>query len=156
MRTPLYTLLSFLLAVSMFAASPLAGTWKANIGKSSLEQETPREYTVTIQEQDYRFQIVGKAILHAGPITYVFTVPQTGGTFKYTEGAPTDGSVSTLSKRKADSRRFDFTITKNGKVIERNHVAVSEDSKSMRETNDGIDSQGKPFKNLIIFEKIGI
>jgi hypothetical protein len=53
MRTPLYTLLSFLLAASMFAASPFDGTWKMNVAKSKFggPDKPPKEITAVLLEQ---------------------------------------------------------------------------------------------------------
>ncbi len=156
MRTLLYTLLSFLLAVSMFAASPFDGTWKLNIAKSKFSgpDKPPKEVTVMLIEKGGRLEVAVKGTEADGsPFSYKYSTPQTGGAFEYSEGAPTSGSSGVVAKRKADSSSVDLIISRDGKVIAKHHVVVSSDGKSLRQTVKGTDAQGKPFETVNEFDK---
>jgi hypothetical protein len=116
----LYPLTAFLLAGSVFAAEPLAGTWKLNIAKSKFggTNKPPKEETQVLQEQgDNLVQIVKGIAADGSPISYRTTVSRIGGEVKALEGAPPAGTSRVVSKRKADSNILDSTTMRDGKVI---------------------------------------
>jgi hypothetical protein len=87
-------------------------------------------------------------------IAYKYSVSQTGGAFEYSEGALPAGPSGVLTERKADSRSFDFTITRDGKVTLRSHVVVSSDGKSMRQVIKATDARGKPYESVNKYDKM--
>ena len=112
MHKLLYPLALFLLADSLLAADPFAGTWKLNLAKSKFAGPlgpTPVEATLIRQDQGQAWIESAKIVPGEGsPISYKLTVARTGGDLKLLEGALPPG---VLAKRKADSRSAYFTIT---------------------------------------------
>jgi hypothetical protein len=156
MHKLIYPLSVLLLAGSLFAASPFDGNWKVNVAKSKFggPDKPPKEVNVTIQEQGDRLEVTVRGTSADGsPISYKYSVPQTGGAFQYSEGAPKDGSSDVLAKRKADSGTFDFTVSRDGKVTLHSQVVVSSDGKSMRQFTKGTDPQGKTYETVEVYDK---
>jgi hypothetical protein len=153
----LYPLSFFLVAGSLFAASPFDGTWKLNIAKSKFggSDKPPKEVTVMLDEKGGRLEVAVKGTAADGsPISYRYSTPQTGGAFDYSEGAPTNGSSGVVAKRKADSSSIDLIFTRDGKVIAKHHIVVSNDGKSMEQTVKATDAQGKPFETVNEYDKM--
>jgi hypothetical protein len=153
----LYLLTPFLLAGSLFAADPFAGTWKLNLAKSKFEgpMKPRKELTIVIEEQGGQgFDIVKGAAADGSPISDKYAFPKTGGDVKVLEGESAGGTSSILDKRKADARTRDWRIMRNGKVIATAHDAVSEDGKTMRMTTKGTDGQGKPYETVEVFDRM--
>ena len=155
MRTTFYPLSLFLLAGSLFAADPFAGTWKLDLAKSKFTGPipAPKEETVVIESAGGQATVTVRGTAADGsPISIKYTVPKTGGPVQFLEGG-TPGVSAAFAKRKADSGIVDERITKDGKVIQTMHSVVSADGKSIRGTTKGTDSQGKKFEAVDVWEK---
>jgi hypothetical protein len=149
----------FLLAGSLFAADPFAGTWKLNLAKSTFEgpMKPPKELTIVIQEQgDQGFDTVTSVPAAGSPISYTGTFPNTGGEVKILEGGGgfPAGTSGVLAKRKADSRTRDWTITLPSRVTLQEHDVVSKDGKTMQMSTKGTDAQGKPYETVEVFDRM--
>lgn len=145
-----------LLAGSLFAAEPLAGTWKLNAAKSKFGGNTkpPKEETLVLQEQgDNLVQIVKGIAADGSPISYRTTVSRTGGEVKALEGVPPAGTSRVVSKRKADSNILDSTTVRDGKVIQTLHAVIGEDGKSMRVNIKRTDAQGNSSEDAILYDR---
>ena len=155
MHKLLYLLSMSVLAGSLFAADPLAGTWKLNIAKSKYSAPNKaKELTMVIQEQGDNNVLIMKGVAADGsPISSKLTVLKTGGDDKYSEGGPPAGTSTVVSKRKADSRILDSTTMRDGKVIGTLHAVVGEDGKTMQVTVKGTDTQGKPYENVAVYDR---
>ena len=151
----LYPLSLFLLAGSLFAADPFAGTWKLNVANSKIvgPNPAPKELTAVVEVAGDQVTVTVKGTAADGsPISVKYTTPGTGGPVQFLEGA-TPGVSSVFAKKKADSRISDSTDTKEGKVIQTTHWVVSPDGKSLRATIKGIDAQGKKFESVEVWDK---
>jgi hypothetical protein len=150
-----YPLSLVLLAGSLFAADPFAGTWKLNVSKSKFAgpNPAPKELTLVSEEagEQATATLKGTAV-NGSPISIKFTNPITGGPVQFLEGG-TPGVSSVTAKRKAGSAIVDFTDTKDGKVIQTSHYVVSADGKSIRGTIKGTDAQGKKFEGVEVWDK---
>jgi hypothetical protein len=157
MHKLLYPLTAFLLAGSLFAADPFAGTWKENIAKSKFggPNQAPKEATVVIEEHGDQAAVSVKGTGADGsPISVKYTVVRTGGeAAKFSEGGPPAGVSVVYAKKKADARSLDTTTTRDGKVIETSHGAVGTDGKTFTITSKGTDPQGKLFETVQIYER---
>jgi hypothetical protein len=150
-----YPLSLFLLAGSLFAADPFAGTWKLDVAKSKFAgpNPAPKEETLVIEVAGDQATVTIKGTAADGsPISIKYTVPRTGGPVQYLEGGP-PGVSSVFAKRRADSGIGDSTDTKDGKVIRTTRAVVSTDGKSMRGTIKGTDAQGKKFETVDVWDK---
>jgi hypothetical protein len=99
----LYLLTPFLLAGSLLAADPFAGTWKLNVAESKFggPMKPPKEETISIQEQGDQVVETFKGVAANGsPILGTHIVAKTGGEVKYSEGAPPVGTSGVRAKRK--------------------------------------------------------
>lgn len=152
----LYPLSIFLFAGSLFAAEPLAGTWKLNLAKSKFggTNKPPKEETLVLQEQgDNLVQIVKGIAADGSPISYKTTVSRIGGEVKALEGAPPAGTSRVVSKRKADSKILDSTTMRDGKVIQTLHAVSIEDGKAMRVNIKRTDAKGKSTVDVEWYDK---
>jgi hypothetical protein len=154
MHRLLYPLTLFLLADSLLAADPFAGTWKLNVAKSTFAGPlgpAPIEGTLVRRDQGDQWIETAKIVPADGsPISYKLTVARTGGELKLLEGALPPG---VLAKRKADSRSAYFTITL-GKATATEHDVVSKDGKTLTMTYEGTDAGGKHWDRVEIFDRV--
>ena len=152
-----YPLTVCLMAGSLFAADPFAGTWKVDIAKSKYSgpDKPPKEATVVIEEHGDQVAVSVKGTGADGsPISVKYTVVRTGGeAAKFSEGGPPAGVSVVYAKKKADARSLDTTTTRDGKVIETGHGAVSADGKTFTITSKGTDPQGKAFETVQVYER---
>jgi hypothetical protein len=155
-KLTLYPLTVLLLAVSLFAADPVAGTWKLNLAKSTFggPMQPRQELTIVFQKQgDQGVETVKGVAADGSPISYKVTFSKTGGEGKFLEGVAPP-STGILAKRKPDSRIRDWKFMRDGKVVATEHDAVSEDGKTLRMTIKGTDAQGKPYETVEVFDRI--
>jgi hypothetical protein len=151
-----YPLSLFLLAGSLFAASPFVGTWKLDIAKSKFapQNPAPKEETLVIEEVSDQYSVTGRGTAADGsPFSQKFTVPKTGGPAQYPEGGLAPGYSVVFAKTKADSRIADSTTTKDGKVVITTHYVVSADGKSFRDIDTSTDPQGKKSESVAVWVK---
>lgn len=157
MNKLMYPWTVLLLAGSLFAAEPLAGTWKLNVPKSTFGGNTkpPKEETLVIQEQgDNLVQIVKGIAADGSPTSYRTTVSRTGGEVKALEGVPPAGTSRVVSKRKADSNILDSTTMRDGKVIQTLHAVTNGDGKTMRVEIKRTDAQGRSSEDVILYDRM--
>ena len=62
-----------------------------------------------------------------------------------------ENNATAMSKIRG--RAFHDIWKQNGKVIEDVHGVVSADGKTLKTTVDGTDSQGRPYRNELTFDK---
>jgi len=150
----LYPLTLFLLAGSLFAADPFAGTWKPNTAKSKFAGPDPaplKEMTI-VSEGGTETVTEKRTTANGSPLTIKWTFPTTGGLVQFLEGVP-PGFSSVIAKRKADSRIADQTDMKDGKLVATYHAVVSADGKSIRAVIKAIDAQGKTSESVVVLDK---
>jgi hypothetical protein len=158
MHKMLYPLTVFLLAGSLFAADPFAGTWMLNIANSRFDGPlgpAPKEGTLVRQEQGDQWIDTTKIVPAGGsPFSFKLTVARTGGEVKLLEvlegGLPPGSGI--LAKRKANSRSAYFKITL-GKVTATEHDVVSKDGRTLTLTYEGTDDQGKHWDRVEVFDR---
>jgi predicted Zn-dependent protease len=149
-----YPMTVFLLASSLFASDPFAGTWKLNLAKSTFGglMAPPKELIFVFQEQgEQGFDTMKGVAADGSPIYYKDTFTNTGGESKILEGV---GAIGVLAKRSADSRTRDWTIMQNNKVIATDHDVVSEDGKTTQMIMKGTDAQGNRYEVRWVFDRM--
>ncbi len=142
----------FVFSIALVGAeSPFAGTWKMNADKSKLAgadavQNVTAQYEVTGDTLKATVQgtsMQGQAV----NFTYEGKLDGTPGT---QNGSDTFDSIAL---QRVSSHVLKATAKKGGKVVYTDRRVVSADGKTMTISRTGTDSQGKPFKATMVFDK---
>lgn len=134
------------------AAKELAGTWKLNAAKSTFSPgPPPKTMTVTYT-----------AVEPNGMKIVVDVTPADGAPQHWEMAAAYDGkeapvkgnpNADTVSIKRIDDRTAESTFTKGGKVTATNRRTLSADGKTLTVTSTGTTADGKPRKDVQVFEK---
>ena len=134
-----------------FAASPMAGTWKLNEGKSKFAPGTGKNTMVVYKE------IMGgkiKITTDGVDANRKATHSEWTGKFDGKDYAVTgDPNSDMRSYTKVDDRNLDFANKKGGKVNISGRVTVAPDGKSRTVHTTGTNAKGKKFNNTAVFDK---
>jgi hypothetical protein len=133
------------------AADPVVGSWTLDVAKSKFSpgpalKSATRVYT----ESANGVSLDGKTVaadgkegsLHVGPY-------KAGGKSYPVTGNPDADSVTPKS---VDARTWDFTLTKDGKVVATVHRVVSADGKTLTVHNKGTHN-GVPYDDTLVFTR---
>ena len=129
---------------------PLAGTWIANLSKSHRHtnhqfHSATMRFAVTGQEVSLSYE----GINHEGRPESNTHVLHADGEEHAIAAAPGFVAVSTLGVRWVES-----VGKKDGAVVGRGRYEVSDDGQTMTATVAGIDASGKPFEQVIAFDRL--
>jgi hypothetical protein len=134
------------------ATKGLVGTWKLNAAKSTFSPgPAPKSMTVT-------YSAVGAD----GVKIAVDQTPATGAAQHWEMTAHYDGKdypvtgnplADTVSLKKVDDLTGESTFKKGGKVTATNTRTLSKDGKTLTVTSVGTTADGKPRKDVQVFEK---
>jgi len=64
-----------------------------------------------------------------------------------------DPVADTRSYTKVDDRTLNFTVKKDGKIVDTGRLVVSTDGKSRTVTVGGTTPKGKKFRNIVVYDK---
>ncbi len=133
------------------------GTWKMNITASKFAPSTEaaiKEATVVVRELDADFELTETGTRTDGtPISEKWTVPKQGGIWKYQQGGSGGETTTIRTVISLDPGEWYDTDLQNGKQVQVRYVVVSKDGKMMRQTAKGMDAQGKPYEEIIIYDR---
>jgi len=155
MRKVMFFLTVFALAGSLWAADPIIGTWKLNIAKSTFASNAPPPPKE--QSETYRYLSTGEIELTYKSIEKdgsseleVLTWPAQGGAVKIIKGdIPKNISwIETLI-----AGEWYVTLLQDGKQAYTRHKIVSTDGKTLRQSFRSNDAQGKPYENILVFDR---
>ena len=142
------------LAVVAWAQAPkgMEGTWKLNAAKSTFSPgPAPKSMTVT-------YSTVGED----GMRIVVAVTPADGEAQKWEMTAHYDGkdhpvkgnpNADTIMVKRIDDRTGESTFKKDGKVTATNRRVLSADGKTLTITSTGMTADGKPRKDVQVFER---
>lgn len=142
------------LTVGAWAQAPkgLEGTWKLNVAKSKFSPgPAPKSMTIT-------YSMVGAD----GMRIVVATTPAEGEAQKWEMTAHYDGkdhpvkgnpNADTIMVKQIDDRTGESTFKKDGKVTATNRRVLSADGKTLTITSTGTTADGKPRKDIQVFER---
>ncbi|MGA8029450.1 MAG: hypothetical protein WB992_20095 [Bryobacteraceae bacterium] len=126
-------------------ASAAVGTWKLNVAKSEFNPgPPPQTETVTISPD--RHVSVEEVRSNGQPVNYSFT-PSEG-----TAVVITGMQNATILEKRIDSHTVENTW-QMGEMTLHGHAVVSDDGKTMTYTMTGTAPDGKPIRNVEIFDK---
>ena len=138
---------------------PIIGSWRMNVSASKISPTLQDVFKIAAPKQRtevYR-QIPNGRIELKGTFTgidgssysYSKTFPAEGGMAQLANSEPSESDVNT----RVSPREWYVTIMQNGKQTLTIHKVISEDGKTMRQTVTSVDSKGKPFEELRVFER---
>jgi hypothetical protein len=133
------------------AADPLIGTWELNVAKStSSPGPPPKSSTRTFVQDGNGYKYTNRGIDADGkPYLVEYTAHFDGKDYPITG----DSNADTISMKRIDRFTIEFTSKKAGKVSYTSKRVTSQDGKTSTVTAQGTDAQGKPFKNVLVFDK---
>jgi hypothetical protein len=142
------------LTSTVWAADPIIGTWKLNLGESKFPptELMPKERTEVYRDlgvNQMEFTATGTEA-NGSPISFKATWPVQGGTVDILQGGDEKTSyIETL----IEPGNWYVTVLQNGKQTGVIHKTFSEDGKRMRQTYRGTDAQGNPFERLSVYDR---
>jgi hypothetical protein len=148
---PLYLRLILLVSAVLVAAAQrdhitaCTGTWKLNLAKSKFNPGPPFEsFTITFTADGTRHL----DLIRSDGQPLKAALPWSDG-----KEVPVEGMQNATATSKIRGRTFHDIWKQNEKVIEDVHGVVSADGKTLKTTVDGTDSQGRPYRNELTFDK---
>jgi len=125
-------------------AGPWAGTWSFNLQKCKFPGNPPQKDEVTIAPDGT--VTVNEVSSEGKNITWNYK-PQEG------VAVPVQGRENvTVLARKVNAHRTEQTWNMNGKPA-KSFAILSKDGKTQTFTMDGVDKDGKPFHEVVVYEK---
>lgn len=134
------------------ASKGLAGTWKLNAAKSTFSPgPAPKSMTVTYSPvgADGMKAVVDMTPGEGAAQHWEMTVHYDGKEYPVT-GNP---AADTISAKIIDDHTGESTFRKGGKVMATNVRKLSADGKTLTITSTGTTADGKPRKDVQVFEK---
>jgi hypothetical protein len=151
-------LVTFLLGPGVAVAQqtdPWIGTWKLNIEKSKADPgPLPKTQTLRIETapegaQKHTFDGVNAE----GQTTHTERVAKYDGVDVPVVAQPPPTAKATNSFRRLDDRSFEVSNKRDGKALSTSRVVISPDGKTLTQTVTGIDPQGRPINNVLVWDK---
>ena len=133
-----------------FAADPQMGTWKLNEAKSKIKPGTTKNTTVVYEAAGDKVKVTVNGMDAKGKATHSQWTGKFDGRDYPVIGDPTSDA---RSYKKRDDRTSEFNTMNHGRLIGSGHIVVSADGKSRTVTVSGTDRDGKPFKNVVVYDK---
>jgi hypothetical protein len=140
-----------LAAVSAQETNARVGSWQLNVAKSKYDPgPAPKSQTLKIEAAGKGEKVTSEMVNADGSKTMTtYTAEYDGKPYPLT-GSPLADMVAL---KRVDSHTSERTDTKDGKTVQTYHRVVSKDGKTMTVTVKGTNAQGKPFTNVVVFEK---
>lgn len=126
-----------------------AGTWDANLAKSQLH-ENHQFKSATLQ-----FEITDEVVVIFTGVNMAGK-QETGRRKLHPDGKehPVEEAPGFIEISKwANSRRLETVVKKEGKINGESVYEVSSDGKTLTATVKGIDAKGRPFEQIIVFDR---
>ena len=154
MRKVLVGLLAMLVAGSILYAQkpdPSMGTWKLNLAKSKFSPDPPpKNMTAKMEPAGGSLKISVEGTDAEGkPTGWQVTAKYDGKDYPVT-GSP---AFDTYTLKRVNATTAQSTHKKGGKVVFNNKRVLSKDGKVMTVTQTGTNPQGKPVKNVLVFDR---
>jgi hypothetical protein len=143
-------LLGLLCAGPAFAADPILGTWKLDVGKSKFSPgQALTAATRTYTEANGLYTLQQK-LTSADGKEMSYQIHYRDGK---DESDTTTPSVDATHAKKVDANTWDFDLKKDGKVVGRVHRVVSADGKTLTVHNTGTQISGLKGDETLVFDK---
>jgi hypothetical protein len=130
---------------------PFSGSWRANVAKSQ------RDPSHQFQSAMLRFAVSGDAVslTHGG--VNMSGREESGTTTLHADGTPRPASPQAptvlVTTRWVGSHVLETVAMKEGELVGHGRYEVSGDGQTLTAKVSGIDSSGKPFSQVIVFDR---
>jgi len=142
-----------IVAVGTAVAAPdqFAGTWKANMAKSTYSPgPAPKSATVKIESDEKGFSVDATLTDADGKETHVkYAAKYDGKDYPATGVAYADA----VSAKRVDANTVELLMKKGGKVMVTVTSTVSKDGKTRTATFKGKNENGQDVNNVVAYEK---
>jgi hypothetical protein len=139
-------------AVGALGADSILGTWKYNAAKSKTNISNPFKNMIEVRTAT---PDGGVKLTRTGQRTDG-TMVNGGYTCKYDgkECSVTGLAYDTITLKRIDANTVEFEARKkDGKYHSKGRSVVSSDGKTLTQTSNGTDAEGKPISQTLVFEK---
>jgi hypothetical protein len=144
-------LLLFAVSLQAQAPDPLIGTWELNVAKSKFNPGPP------LKSSTRTFEAVANGIKYSGQSVRADGTTGASHYTAYFDGKDYpitgDSNADTVSLKRIDRFTTEGIFKKAGKITYRVKRVVSQDGKVWTHTSEGTNSQGKPFSDVLVFDK---
>ena len=132
-------------------SSPLIGTWKLNLDKSTFSPgPPPRSQTSTYQQDGQNIKLTTQGIDAQGN-------PTTGAIMHIYDGMPHPSTgnpnFDATAYTRVDANNIIVSFFKAGKMVGIGRGVVSPDGKTNTFTATGIDANGRPLNFILVYDK---
>jgi len=134
---------------------PFAGVWRLNVEKSLYEAgRPPRSFTRTYEDRGGGVIFLTVDSVNAnGVAARAYLVYKRDGK-PYPESAAGTRAVRMVAVRAVDNLTEEVGTVTDGRVSEAgNTLSVSRDRKTLTQTMKGVTPDGRPFTNVVVYEK---
>ena len=132
------------------AKDPVVGTWTLDVAKSKFNPGPAlKSATRTYTESADGLALEGKTVAADGKEASMHVAYKADGKSYPVTGNP---DADTVTPKSVDSRTWDFTLTKDGKVVGTVHRVVSADGKTLTVHNKGTHN-GLPYDDTLVFTR---
>lgn len=140
-----------LVAATLWAADPSAGTWKLDVAKSKYSPgPAPKSATITYEETADGIKRTGETINADGKKTSFEYIAKLDG-----KEYPVTGSdiFDTISIKRVNEHTLTSTLKKGGKVVSTSRRVVSNDGKTLTLTINGTNASGEKTHTVAVYDK---
>ena len=137
-------------SLSLCAADMLSGTWKLNTAKSKYSPgPAPKSTTITYSmDGDWVVMKIDAVTADGKPASFSNRYKFDGKEHPY----KTPNLDGTISAKRIDDMHTEAAI-KGGKAHGTSHTVISKDGKTRTLTTTGTNAEGKPVKNVAVYDK---
>ncbi len=145
----------------MEKSDPIIGIWKLNVANSkfspfllkALNETVPKEATEIYKLAGDQIEMtVENTMTGGGRISGRYTWPRDGGVAKAQEDVASFAGITIIETLIAPGEWY-ATFLKNEKQFIVVHKIVSKDGKTMNLNSTGTDDQGKPFEQIVVYDR---
>ena len=128
------------------------GTWNLNVAKSKYNPGPALKSNTTRIEAwgDDGVKVTADGVTADGQATHFEVQAKYDGKDYPIKGQPT---ADTVSLKRVNPNTVDVINRKGGKEVGKTRSMVSKDGKTRTVTTEGIDAQGRKFKNVIVYDR---
>lgn len=128
---------------------PLHGTWIANISKST------RHANHQFQNATMHFDVGADAVVLSYEGVNASGKDESSTQTIHADGQehPVPGAPGIVAFSTLEARRLESSAKRDGVVLGRGTYEVDEDGRTLTATVAGIDAAGKPFDQVIVFDR---
>jgi hypothetical protein len=133
---------------------PFVGKWTLNLAKSKYDPgPPPKSFSRTVLDRGNEVWLVTNDGVNAdgSPNYSIVTVKPDGQDYPF--AAQGQQSILTVALKRPDRYTLDYTLKLDGKPISSTQTVASKDGKSTTETTKGTNAQGKPFTNVVVWDR---